>query len=467
MKRLFELFAIDWAGSEGYDSELSRRELGGRLRWFVGLRWACTAACLVLALTAYSGVLHLWIDYRLLGVATVFLAVTNLIYALVSRRLPIDRGHTTQLRLLVIVQTLTDYIALALVTYATGDFEFPVLVFFLCEITLVTLFSPPATSFVLTLVGIVVAVLPLVLERLGVLPPASLFDTPYKKQALESIYFTGAYITAISFSFLFFWYLVTEISVSLRQRERDLERTQEKLILLDREKSYATLRATHELKAPLAAITSYVFTLRDGYCGELPAKALQVLERIHTRADLLMRKIVDIIHLSNLKTLATDSAELVRLDLTEILDQEVKEASMVAEGRRIRVLTRTPDAPPYLIRGAREELRALFSNILRNAITYSHEGGTVEVALVGGRDRVTVVVEDHGIGIPKANLERIFDEHFRSNNAVEHNPNGTGLGLSIVREIARVHQAAVDVASEEGKGTRFTLKFHLLQPSKK
>ena len=464
MKRLLELFTLDWGDARTYDPELRRQELAGRLHWFVSLRWIGTACCVILAAAAYSGWLPLHIDYRILTVAALFLALTNLAYSLLSRRLRLDPGHAAEVRLLVIAQTFTDYVTLTLVTYATGGFEFPVLAFFLCEITLITLFCRPIVSFVLTLFGVFFAVLPLVLEHLGVVPALSLFDSPYKELAVASPSYTAIYITAISLSFLFFWYLVTEISVSLRQGERNLEKAQEKMILLDREKTYATLRATHELKAPLAAINSYVFTLRDGYCGELPEKALQVLERIRTRADLLMNKIVDIIHLSNLKTFAVDSPELTRIDLTEIVAQEVREAAMLGQDRRIRIVAPSPDAPPYPVCGVKEQLHSLFSNILRNALTYSHEGGAVEVSLVGKRDRVSVIVEDQGIGIPAANLKRIFDEHFRSNNAVQHNPNGTGLGLSIVREIARVHHALVGVASEEGKGTRFTLTFRLLKP---
>lgn len=462
MKRLGELFAIDWMGSGSYDSELSRRELGARLRWFVALRWLCTLGCVLLGGAAFSGALALRIDYRILGLAAALLAATNLVYSLLSRRLRIDREHSAQLRLFVVAQTMTDYVALVLVTYATGDFEFPILVFFLCEITLVTLFCPPLVSFALTLIGIVFAVLPLVLQHVGVVPISSLLDASYKRIAAESPDFMTAYVVVITLSFLFFWYLVTEISVSLRQRERELEQAQEKLILLDREKSLATLRATHELKAPLAAINSYVFALLDGYGGELPGRATHVLQRIRARADLLMNKIVDIIHLSNLKSLSAGSPELSRLDLSTLIAREVEEARVLGRDRRVDVVNRSAAAPTYTICGAREQLHALFSNLLGNAVAYSFEDGTVEVELIGKPDRVSVLVRDQGIGIPEAQLGRIFDEHFRANNAVRHNPNGTGLGLSIVREIARLHRALVDVTSSPREGTCFKVTFRLL-----
>jgi two-component system phosphate regulon sensor histidine kinase PhoR len=98
----------------------------------------------------------------------------------------------------------------------------------------------------------------------------------------------------------------------------------------------------------------------------------------------------------------------------------------------------------------------LFSNLLGNAVIYSHEGGTVRVRCTplepGG---AKVEIEDQGIGIPAEKLPRIFEEYFRTNEAVRHNKQSSGLGLAIVRQVAEAHGIHIRVESRPGVGTIF------------
>ena len=102
------------------------------------------------------------------------------------------------------------------------------------------------------------------------------------------------------------------------------------LIKIDKEKTQSTLLATHELKAPFAAIKSYIYTLRDGYCGELPEKAQAVVVRIGDRCDQISNRITDIIHLSNLRTLVVTDMRLVPVDLMAIVAEEAREGALSA-----------------------------------------------------------------------------------------------------------------------------------------
>lgn len=102
----------------------------------------------------------------------------------------------------------------------------------------------------------------------------------------------------------------------------------------------------------------------------------------------------------------------------------------------------------------------LFSNLLSNAIVYSHPGGRVEVQCARPADGGPVVtIEDHGIGIPQHKLARIFDAYYRTDEAVRHYQESTGLGLAIVRHVAESHGIRIRVESEPGVGTKFTLWF--------
>ncbi len=75
------------------------------------------------------------------------------------------------------------------------------------------------------------------------------------------------------------------------------------------------------------------------------------------------------------------------------------------------------------------------------------------------RGELLINITDHGIGIPEAQVTRIFEEHFRSNNAAAHYANGNGIGLAMVKEIARLHGASISVKSTEGEGSVFTVRF--------
>ena len=102
----------------------------------------------------------------------------------------------------------------------------------------------------------------------------------------------------------------------------------------------------------------------------------------------------------------------------------------------------------------------LFSNLVRNAVRYSHPQGRVRVGCAQAPGEGAVVtIEDDGIGIPRDKLHRIFEPHYRTEEAMRHYSESTGLGLAIVKQVAETHGIRVRVASQPGVGTRFTLEF--------
>ena len=102
----------------------------------------------------------------------------------------------------------------------------------------------------------------------------------------------------------------------------------------------------------------------------------------------------------------------------------------------------------------------MLSNMLDNAITYSPENTAVEIGIAEAETNVlSISITDRGIGIPEQNIPKIFQEYFRSNNAVKEHENGTGLGLSISKRIADIHKAKIEVASVLGKGTSIKVIF--------
>jgi signal transduction histidine kinase len=110
--------------------------------------------------------------------------------------------------------------------------------------------------------------------------------------------------------------------------------------------------------------------------------------------------------------------------------------------------------------GAEDHFKMMFVNLLFNAVIYSHRNGQVHICCYKGPDSEPVVtIADKGIGIPADKLPHIFEEHYRTNEAVQHNKESSGLGLAIVKNVAELYGIRINVESRFGSGTKFELKF--------
>lgn len=446
--------------------DLRSSELVERVRWFINMRWLAVLACCIGTLASLLDIFPIHQEPLFFVIATLFLAVSNLFYTFFAYRLSNRQKDEHKVQVFLVTQMFGDFMALSLLAYALGSIETPVLTLFMAHIILATLFFSRRGSLAIITAAWLFASIPLILEWAGIIPTFSILDGSFKQTVSDSFLITSGFVAGIGGVFFICWYLVSEISSSLKLRERQLEDAFEMLVRVDREKTQATLRATHELKAPFAAIKSYVYTLRDGYCGELPDKAQKVVSRIGDRCDQLTKKITDIIHLSNLKSLGPMGMTRMQVDLSRLLAEQCREAGLIGEPRGVKVKNRAERVGPVYVVGSKPHLETLFSNLLRNAVTYSYDKGEVEVSMDQESSRVSVHILDQGIGIPEQNLAKIFEEHFRSNNAVAHHPNGTGLGLPIVKEIVHLHRATMHVESKVGNGTKFSVSFNISTASK-
>jgi signal transduction histidine kinase len=115
---------------------------------------------------------------------------------------------------------------------------------------------------------------------------------------------------------------------------------------------------------------------------------------------------------------------------------------------------------PVTIAAVEDHVTMLVDNIVVNAVNYSRDGTEVEVACgVNEAGEARLTVRDQGIGIPREKLPRIFNDYYRTEEAVQHNRASTGLGLAIVRQVATAAHCGVQVESAPGWGTRFTVTF--------
>lgn len=435
--------------------DIHTRELVDRIGWAVRLRWFFIAACFIAALFAVMPFAPPHLTPGLFVFVGGVLLLANLFYRWQAQQARTRCPGTGDLRRLCLLQVMGDYLALAVVTYALGTVETPILFLVLPNIIVVALFFTRRQGLAVTIIALLIVTAPLLLEANGVLPERILFDAPLKRLLLEQPVALTAFLAVLVACVLLCWYLVSVITERLIRNEIELEQSYEQMVRLDEERTRAVLRGTHELKAPLAAIKSYVYTLRDGYAGQLPDKAQGVVDRIGRRCDRLLAKITDIMRLSNLRTYVYTGTQFEDVEVLEVMSQFINEAEELGRPRNVTITMENRLDGSGWVRASREHLHTLFSNLLTNAIQYSFEGGQVRVRLLSTGDRVIVEVEDHGIGVPDEEKQAIFDEFFRTRHAAAHHEGGTGLGLPIVKATARILGATLEVRDAQPQGTVF------------
>jgi two-component system, OmpR family, manganese sensing sensor histidine kinase len=210
--------------------------------------------------------------------------------------------------------------------------------------------------------------------------------------------------------------------------------------------------ASHELRSPLMAVKSNI---------ELVLKRAVNLEPEYQNNLVIVQNAVD--QMSNLTEellhLATAdqdqlSAERSVVDLHELLEGVISENHAKAEEKKIAISRKFKEE--VLVQGSRQDLRGIFSNILRNALTYTPENGKVEVEVTQLNGSAIARITDNGIGIASSDIPRVFDRFWRADKARDQS-GGAGLGLAIASRLVRRNGGEIRVDSTLGKGSTFTV----------
>ncbi len=211
---------------------------------------------------------------------------------------------------------------------------------------------------------------------------------------------------------------------------------------------------SHELRSPLARIGVALELARRGDPGEREA----ALDRIGLETERLDGMIAQILTLARLEE---GMASVIRepVPLGPLLDTVLEDARFEARRRGITVEYRD-EGSPCTVAGDRSLLRSAVENVLRNAVRYAAEGGTVSVSVQRVDELVEIAVADDGPGVPDADLAHLFEPFFRTGNARDRASGGAGLGLAITAAAVRAHGGAVTAANLPGGG----LEIRILLP---
>ncbi len=212
---------------------------------------------------------------------------------------------------------------------------------------------------------------------------------------------------------------------------------------------------SHELKTPLTSIRGYVEALIDGAIDD-EQNNRRFLEKVEVNVGRLNHLVADLLSLARIEE-QREGLPRERLDLRPLLLQAVRQHENAATRKQILCELEGAEGP-LSVMGDRESLVQVVDNLLDNAIKYTPEGGSVRLAARVEDGAVTLVVTDTGIGIPPADLERVFERFYRVDKARSREMGGTGLGLSIVKHLVGAMGGEVGVESELGKGTTFSVR---------
>jgi two-component system, OmpR family, sensor histidine kinase SenX3 len=216
---------------------------------------------------------------------------------------------------------------------------------------------------------------------------------------------------------------------------------------------------SHELKTPVGALSLLAETL-DG--EDDPEIITRLANRVSTEAARLGRIIDDLLDLSRIEV--NDAPMREANALHDLLRQAVDPLRPMADSREIKIDV-TESSSQIAVFADRRDLVSAISNLVENAVKYSEDHSLVRVVVDGDGEWITIAVSDEGVGIPRRELERIFERFYRVDRARSRSTGGTGLGLSIVRHVVANHGGTIEVDSEEGVGSTFRLRLPVGGPS--
>ncbi len=209
---------------------------------------------------------------------------------------------------------------------------------------------------------------------------------------------------------------------------------------------------SHELKTPVAAMGVLAEALLES--GDDPETVQRFGEKILTESRRLANMVGELIELSRLQG-AERLPDLAAVDVDTVVSEAISRHKVAADNADITVTTDAPSG--FQVLGDQPLLVTALANLISNAIAYSPNGSKVSISRRRRGDNIEIAVTDRGIGIARADQERVFERFFRVDKARSRATGGTGLGLAIVKHVAANHNGSIRLWSQPGTGSTFTL----------
>ena len=227
--------------------------------------------------------------------------------------------------------------------------------------------------------------------------------------------------------------------------------------ILDESRQEFVSNVSHELKTPLTSMKVLADSINC--MGDAPVELYkEFMEDIGHEIERETKIINDLLSLVKMDKSAAD-LNISSLNINELLEQILKRLKPIAEKQQVELVLES--FRPVIADVDEVKITLAFTNLIENAIKYNNPEGWVRVSLNADHQYMYLKVEDNGMGIPEADLDRIFERFYRVDKSHSREIGGTGLGLAITRSSILMHKGAVKVFSTEGEGTIFNVRIPL------
>ena len=226
---------------------------------------------------------------------------------------------------------------------------------------------------------------------------------------------------------------------------------------VERERRSFVSNVSHELRTPLTSVKSYTESLQEGAWKD-PEIAPAFLQVISTETDRMIRMITDLLHLSRMDQ-GTPQLELEFVSMNDLFGHILDRFEMMVHSEQYREknykIVRDFTQRTLWVEVDQDKMMQVIDNIMNNALKYSPDGGTITCRLMETHNSIVLSVTDEGLGIPRKDLQHVFERFYRVDKARARSMGGTGLGLSISKEVLNMHGGRIWATSVENKGSTF------------
>lgn len=214
---------------------------------------------------------------------------------------------------------------------------------------------------------------------------------------------------------------------------------------------------SHELKTPITSIKGYIELLENGMATDKKMKK-EFMARIKKEAQNMTSLINDILMISRLETKEAE-VTITEVRICPLVNELIESLRPLAAENDISIEL---NCKPLVMKANDGQMRELFNNLIVNAIKYNKPKGKVSISVnIEGNDAI-FIVEDTGVGIPVESMQRVFERFYRVDKGRSKKMGGTGLGLSIVKHIVNYYNGSIELESELGKGSKFTVRIPII-----
>ena len=251
----------------------------------------------------------------------------------------------------------------------------------------------------------------------------------------------------------------------VQERTKQLASALEEVKQINKMKSEFISAVSHELRTPLTSIKGYASLLITGKLGAVPEAVKERLEKINAHSDNLVKMINNLLDIARIESGRVEM-KMEKCNITSIIETVHDLLTPQMREKNLQWKTDIGKEIPELVLD-KHQVERIFINLVGNAIKFTPEKGTIAIRVRHDPQAATIEVSDTGIGVTKEDLDKLFDEFYRVDNAINQNVKGTGLGLSLVKKIVDAHQGKIWVTSELDRGTtfHFTLPFNSATPA--